>query len=65
MAALIGGGWCCSRGSGRSSALSGWRRCGGNRRAKIFGAHAHDRTIALNLNFAEAGLVQPLNKNRE
>ena len=63
VAAIIGGTRCCSSGSGRSPARSGWRECGGNRRAKIFGAHAHDGAVALNLNLTEPGLMQSLNKH--
>jgi hypothetical protein len=62
VAAIIGGGWCWRSCSGRSSARSGWRGCGSNRRAKIFGAYAHDGAVALNLNLAETGLMQSLNK---
>jgi hypothetical protein len=60
---LIGGTRCRSSGSGRSSARGRWCRCSGNRRAKIFGAHAHGCAIALNLNLAEPGLMQSLNKH--
>ena len=63
MASLIGDTRCWSSGSGRSSALSGWRRCGRNGSVKVFGAYAHDGTIALNLNLAETRLVQALNEH--
>ena len=61
MTALIGGGWHSS--SRRSSARSSWCRCRSDRRAKVFGPHAHDGAIALNLNLAEAGLMQSLNQH--
>ena len=63
VAAIIGGTWCYRSGSGRSPARSGWRRCGGNGSVEVFGAHAHDGTVALDLNFAETGLVQSLNEH--
>jgi CobQ-like glutamine amidotransferase family enzyme len=64
VAAIIGGGRCCSSGGGRrGAARSGWRGCSGSRRAKIFGAYAHGCAIALNLNLAEPGLMQSLNKH--
>jgi hypothetical protein len=63
VAAIIGGGRCWRSCSGRSSARGRWCRCSGNRRAKIFGAHAHGCAIALNLNLAEPGLMQSLNKH--
>jgi hypothetical protein len=57
VAAIIGGGRDWRGCSGRSCARSGWRGCGGNRRAKIFGAYAHDGIVALNLNLAKPGLM--------
>ena len=67
MASLIGGTRCCRSGSWcdprRCTARSGSRRSRGNWRATIFGAHAHHGTIALNLNLAEARLMESLNQN--
>jgi hypothetical protein len=61
MAAIIGGGW-RSR-SGHAPARRNWGRRWCNRRTKIFSPHAHDGAIALNLNLAQASLVQSLNQH--
>jgi hypothetical protein len=64
VASLIGGTWCRYSGSGRRcAARGGWCRCRDNRRVKVFGADAHDGAIALDLNFAETGLVQSLHEH--
>jgi hypothetical protein len=57
VAAIIGGGRCGHSCSGRSTARSGRSGCGDCWRAKIFGAYAHDGTVALNLNLAKPGLM--------
>jgi hypothetical protein len=65
VASLIGSTWCRYSGSGRRcAARGGSRRHGGNWRVEVFGAHAHDRTIALNLNLTKPSLLQSLNEHR-